>query len=318
MQRVVRSFGYVALVATPTALLSRAFLTSNSTSVAEFGFGGGLAFVGAVTVAVERGHVFDGVVKWTVDDTDLADVFSAVVAAGVTYWLSVHVGLGPVVASALVGLVAGLGLSEGDAAAYCGSFVGMASPAVFPSVPLVLVAGFVAGVAFVAARETFAGFGGKLGTLALFGCLTTGLATGADYAVGPVLTGTDAALAVPVAAVGAVTTADASERFGLGPVVSSALVGLLAGAVLPVAFSGVGGVLATVAFCSSFVGMSSNERLGNTVTVGFAGALCGVVFVAVAPAFAGAGGKLGTTAFVTCLGCFGAKRLHAARNASSR
>jgi hypothetical protein len=311
VQRVVRSAGYAALVATPAALLVQAFLAPAGIPVARLGFGGGLAVVGAVTVAAERRRVFDGLAEWRVDDADLADVLAAVAAAGVTYWLSVHAGLGPVVASALVGLAAGLGLPEVDAAAYCGSFVGMVSPAVFPSARLVLGAGLVAGVALVAARGSFSGFGGKLGTLALFGCATTALVTGADYAAGSALAWESAALAVPAAAVGAAVTVVASERFGLGPVIGSALVGLVAGAVLPVVLPAVGGLLATVVFCASFVGMSSRERLGSDMAVGFAGALCGVVFIAVAPAFAGAGGKLGTTAFLACLGAVGVDRVRA-------
>ncbi|WP_435366079.1 hypothetical protein [Haloarchaeobius sp. DYHT-AS-18] len=305
-------------MATPSALLVRTLLARDSAPVAELGVGGGLLFVGAVTVGIEQERVFDGIVEWEFDTADVADGFAIVIAAGITYGLSVHAGLGPVVSSALVGLGAGLWLPEVDTAAYCGSFVGMVSPTVFPSVTPVLVAALLAGVAFVAARGTFTGVGGKLGTLALFGCLTAGMVTGVDYAASTALPLSSIAFVVPVTAVGAVVTFVASTRFGLGPVVASALVGLVAGVSLPVVSPNLGSVLASAAYCSSFVGMSSTERLETEASVGLAGVLCGVVFVTVAPAFAGAGGKLGTTAFIACLTGVGVTELSTTREVFAR
>ncbi|WP_435320969.1 hypothetical protein [Haloarchaeobius sp. TZWSO28] len=318
MKRLFRSAGYAALVATPSALLVRTLLAPATAPVAELWVGGGLLFVGAVTVGIEQERVFDGIVEWEFDAADVADVVAIVIAAGITYALSVHAGLGPVVSSALVGLGAGLWLPEVDTAAYCGSFVGMVSPTVFPSVTPVLVAGLLAGVAFVAARGTFTGVGGRLGTLALFGCLTAGVVTGVDYAPSTTLPWTSIVFVVPVTVVGAVATVVASTRFGLGPVVASALVGIVAGVSLPAVLPTLGSVLASAAYCSSFVGMSSTERLETEASVGLAGVLCGVVFVAVAPAFAGAGGKLGTTAFVACLTGVGATELSTTREVFAR
>jgi len=278
-------------------------------SPASVGLGGGVVLVGAVTATVERRSAFARLDGTALARSDAVDALVVTLAAGLTYILSVHAGLGPVLASAAVGVAAGLAVPDVDAAAYCGSFVGMASPAVFPSVWPVLVAGAVAGVAFVAATASFVGFGGKLGTLALFGCVTAGLLLGVEYATAVVTPWGSAALTVPVAAVAAVATVVLSDRGGLGAVVGSALVGLVAGLTLPVVAPGVGGRLATVAFCASFVGMSSRERLDSEVQVGLAGALCGLVFVVVTPALVGAGGKLGTTAFVSCVAVAGADRL---------
>jgi hypothetical protein len=303
------------LVVTPATLVAGAVVAPGGVRVVELGFGGVLAFVGVVAVAVDGRRGFEQVIGFEegggfeLDDADLGVVLASVGAAGATYALSVHAGLGPVVASAVVGLAAGVGLRDGGsgdvpAAAYCGSFVGMASPAVFSSVAGVFVAGLVAGVGFVVTRESFAGFGGKLGTLALFGCLSTGAVLDVEYVAGAVLGWHSLVVVGPVAAVGAVVTDALRDRAGLGPVVASAVVGLVAGSVLPVVLPDVGGVVATVVFCASFVGMSSSDRLGSAVLVGAAGALCGVVFVAVSPAFVGAGGKLGTTAFLACLGAY--------------
>ncbi|WP_232687144.1 hypothetical protein [Halobacterium zhouii] len=309
MQRAVRVVGYVVLLVTATVLLGNAVVEPTHVSFAGVGFSGGLVLVGAVTATVERRSTFDSLDATPFESSDAADAFAVTVAAGLTYVLSVHAGFGPVLGSALVGVAAGLGTPDVDTAAYCGSFVGMTSPAVFPSVGFVFAAGLVSGVAFVAAKEAFAGFGGKLGTLALFGCSTTGLLLGIDYATTAGVQWSDAALTVPVAAVAAVVTAVLSIRCGLGAVLGSALVGLAAELALPVVVPDVGGPLAVVAFCASFVGMSTRERLGREVWVGLAGALCGLVFIVVAPAFVGAGGKLGTTAFISCVALAGADRL---------
>ncbi|MBX0294259.1 hypothetical protein [Haloarcula nitratireducens] len=309
MQRLARLAGYATLLVTPAALLGRSIAVPTDSSVAVLGLGGGVALAGGVAAAVEYDDALTGSKTPTAEYTDATSVAVVAAAAAVTSLLSVDAGLGPVVASALVGAVTGVGVPDVDTAAYCGSFVGMASPAVFPAVEFVLLAGALAGLAFVAAKETFAGLGGKLGTLALFGCVTTGLLPGVAFGPGAPPQWGNLAFTVPVAVGSAVLTIALSERLDLGPVLASSLVGLAAGLVAPVAFPDVGDLVATVAFCSSFVGMSTTERVESAGGAGLAGALCGVVFVAVAPAFGGAGGKLGTVAFVACLSVFGAGEL---------
>ncbi|WP_323675280.1 hypothetical protein [Halorubellus sp. PRR65] len=312
MQWLVRSGGFVALVGTALALLAGAVVEPGVFSVASASVGGWVVVVGGVMAGVEGRRALGGIDGVVLERGDVADVVAVAGAAGVTYVVSVHAGAGPVVASGLVGLASGVVFADVDTAAYCGSFVGMASPVVFPSVEGVVAAGVVSGVAFVAATESFAGFGGKLGTLALFGCASTGLVLGVEYAAAGGVPWASAVVVVPTAAVAAAVTSVSSTRFGLGPVVASALVGVVGGVVLPAVVVDGGERLAAVAFCASFVGMSSRERLGSVRSVALAGAVCGVVFVVVAPAFAGAGGKLGTTAFVSCLAVAGGDRAVAA------
>lgn len=305
---MVRIAGYLVLSATPAALLARALFAGGVSAVAV-GLEGGVVLAGGVAVVRERERALKGSNVVGVERDDAIDVLAVTVAAVITYLLSVRAGFGPVVASAVVGLVAGVFTPEIDASAYCGSFVGMASSAVFPSVEYLVVAGLCSGLAFAAAKRAFTGFGGKLGTLALFGCVTTVALTGADYAAGSPLPWTTATLVVPVAAVGAVATAVLSYRFDLGPVVGSALVGLGVGLAFPPLLAGFGETLAAAAFCASFVGMSSTERLADEWRVALAGVVSGLVFVSVATAFAGAGGKLGTVAFVSCVTISGSERL---------
>ena len=302
--------GYAALALTPAALLVAAVLEAPQLSAGTVAFGLGLALVGAVAVAGERARVVDAIDTGAgFDEADLVDGLAVAAGAVVTYWLSVAGGLGPVLASALVGLVVGLALPRVGAPVYCGSFVGMASPAAFPSLEYVALAGVVSGVAYVASSGSFGGVGGKLGTIALFGCASTAALVGLEYGEPAAPQGDLAALVVPVAAVAAVATVVLALRFGLGAVVGSGLVGVVAGLAFPAVGGEVGATLAAVTFCASFVGMSSADRLAGSTRVGLAGALCGVVYLAATPAFTGAGGKLGTIAFVSCLGLIGGLEL---------
>ena len=302
--------GYVALVVTPLALLAGAVAAPPALTTGRVTLGGSVVLVGGLAAVTERERALDATTASGFDRRDARDAVAVVAGAIAAYLLSVHAGLGPVVGSAAVGLAAGLAPTEHDVAAYCGSFVGMASPAVFPGVlPIALAAG-VSGLAFVAARDAFGGVGGKLGTLALFGCATTVALTGSDYASGTALPWTMAPEIVAVAVAGAVVTVVLSVRLGLGAVVGSAAVGLVAGLAFPTLLPATGATLATVAFCASFVGMSSTERLADERQVAVAGVLCGLVFVFVSPAFVGAGGKLGTVAFVSAVSTVGLSELY--------
>jgi hypothetical protein len=233
---------------------------------------------------------------------DAANALAVAAGAPVTRWLAVEAELGVVVASALLGLVAGLALPRYGVPAYCGSFVGMAGTEVLGSYATVTAAGLAAGVVFVLASGVFDGFGGKLGTTAFVGCGTVVVATGSGPAAPapPPAPGT-AALLVGSAGAAAVATFVASVRLEHGPVVGSGVVGLAAGLVAPPLLAA-GEAVAAVAFCASFAGMARPDRLPDERAMLGTGLLCGVLFVAVVPYFGGFGGKLGTVAFTACLG----------------
>jgi hypothetical protein len=265
------------------------------------------ALAGAVTVDAGRREFRDALFSDTVDSArltrgDAADALAVTVAGPVTYALSVWLGQGPVVASALVGLLAALTRGEQAAAAYCGSFVGMVSATMFPTVVPVVAASLAASVVYGLGKRVFGGFGGKLGTTAFVGCAVVVLPTGYAYAPASSLALPDAGGAVVAATAGAVAAFLLSVRLAHGAVVGSAAVGLVAGLLAPPVFGpALGGVLAAAAFAGSFVGMVSETRLPSVPLVGAAGLVSGVVFVGIAPYFGGSGGKLGTVAFTACL-----------------
>nr|WP_241175211.1 hypothetical protein [Natronolimnobius sp. AArcel1] len=298
------------MLGTPAVLLAVAIGSGSPSSRWTIGAGIGLLVVGSVSVVSERERLSetDHSSEW-VTRQDLITVCAVVVGAVITFVLSASVGVGPVLASAVVGVGAGLAVPKVGAQVYCGSFVGMASPAVVPSLEYLVLAGMIAGGVFVATTEVFGGVGGKLGTIAMCGCVSMIALTGLEYGDGGVPAWEAVAWVVPVAVVGAVVTVLVSTRLGLGAVVGSGVVGVVAGISFPLVFSGsTGSMLAAVAFCASFVGMSSLARL-DTVHVGLAGGVCGVVYLAVMPAFDGAGGKLGTIAFIACLAVIGMGKL---------
>ncbi len=234
--------------------------------------------------------------------SDGADALAVAATGPLTYYCSVALDLGPVVASALVGLLAALTVGEQAAPAYCGTFVGMVSTTVLPTLLPVAVASAVAAVAFVLAKRVFNGFGGKLGTTAFLGCGAVVFPSSYTYAAASALAPEPAVAAVAAATAGALGAVVLSVQYDHGAVVGSAVVGLVAGLLAPPALGpALGGTVAAAAFAGSFVGMVSETRLPSLALVGAAGLVSGVVFVGVAPAFGGSGGKLGTIAFTACL-----------------
>ena len=190
------------------------------------------------------------------DPADTATTLAVTAGALLTRILAFDLGLGVIVAAALVGLLADRLLPSYGAAVYCGAFVGMASPAVFATLPAVTAAGLVAGMVFVAAEQVFDGFGGKLGTVAFVGCAVIALALGAEGGSGTAVSGTTAVGFALAGAAAAGITYLSSVYLNHGPVRASALTGLVGGLVCP-APPVVGDGIAAVVFCASFAGMAS-------------------------------------------------------------
>jgi hypothetical protein len=90
-----------------------------------------------------------------------------------------------------------------------------------------------------------------------------------------------------------------------GPVVASAVVGLVGGLILPALFPETGQTLAVVMICASFTGMSSGNRCQNFWQILLSGLATGIIFIFSAPLLGGAGGKLGTIAFGSVLSVCG-------------
>ena len=229
--------------------------------------------------------------------------------AWTTFELSHSLGMGAVLASALVGLLGGILFPRYGAPIYCGSFVGMCSAEVYFRSADVLLASAIAGMVFILGREMLNGFGGKLGTIAFGGTLLTGLGFRRQFIVTPVPPFNLAWHIALYATLAALLTYWLSISIQWGPVIGSAVVGLLGGLLLPFIHPESGGMFAVVAFCASFTGMSSVERLPSYGLMTLAGLFTGVVFLYSMPIFGGAGGKLGTIAFGSSLAMWGYSQL---------
>ncbi len=246
-------------------------------------------------------------VTWDLHDVA---VFSGVVGGAViTYALSISLGLGPVVAAGFVGIMATLTLRRYDVPIYCGAFVGMACSSLLHGYEHLLLASGVAGAVFLLAKPVFNGFGGKLGTIAFIGCISAALLTGRPFGSAPVPGWDVGVYLLAYSVLGAVLTYVLNVRFGHSPVLSSGLIGLAGGLILPVVYPAIGGTLAIMVICASFAGMSSRARVPNELYVAVAGVLCALVFMYSSPHLGGAGGKLGTIAFGSVIATAGLYRL---------
>ena len=220
-----------------------------------------------------------------------------ILGALVTHWINVDLKLGAVVASAVVGLLAAVVFPDYAVPAYTGSFVGMAGTKLLPGyLPLVL-AGAVAGIVYILASTVYGGFGGKLGTIAASGCAFTGVCLSTEFTHPGVPTWDVGTLLVATSVVAAVVTYYLNNTRKQGPVMASALVGLIGGVLLPALHKDAGGALAVMAICASFGGMSNTKRVPNWIAMAFAGLSAGLVYMFSNPFIGGTGGKLGTIAF---------------------
>jgi hypothetical protein len=97
--------------------------------------------------------------------------------------------------------------------------------------------------------------------------------------------------------VAGVATYYVNNNMKRGPVIASAVVGLVAGLLLPRLIPATGATMAIVAIMASFGGMSTAKRIPSMLWMGLAAALAALVFVYDAPVVGGAGGRLGAMAF---------------------
>lgn len=213
-----------------------------------------------------------------------------------SYLMNHNFALGAVVASSLIGLIGGLLIPKMAVPIYCGSFAGMVSILLVSDIKAVITIGFFAGLFYVFGAETFKGFGGKLGATAYFATL---LASIFFDTFRDTMTSSDITLQYDVFIVfivGSLGTYFVNERYQIGVVVASSLLGLTFGLILPNIFAN-GHSLAVALFCGTFIGMSTTSKLTTRISVIIAGIIGTIIYLYTAPYFAGLGGKLGLIAF---------------------
>lgn len=237
------------------------------------------------------------------------DFYSVIFGALLTYWLVKYTALTPVVASSIVGIVGVVLYKKTAVATFCGSFVGMTSPELFSAIDLTFAAA-ISGVLFVEGKPFFSGVGGKLGTTAFFGNVFVILIKSTpdyhfvNFKIDVWQRVFDWKLVLVYMFWGAIAsylTYWLSKKWLNNIVLSSSLVGLAGGLILPKILPLNGFIIAIVIYCASFAGMSGTTRFKKDYQFLIAGAISGLIFFNTLPIFVGLGGKLGTIGFVSSL-----------------
>ncbi len=264
------------------------------------------------TLAVARGIQFEGYAAIRVLDVDPVDLdrmgaIAAAILVGTlaTLALVIEGGITPVVAASITGIAVALVAPHLAVPAYCGAFVGMTSPIVFPTYWYGIAAAAVATLVYITALPVFHGVGGKLGTTAFVGTTVTIVLTRGEFLADPLPEWPEILLIVVLSAVGAICTYSLHTRLPPGPVLASGLVGIAGGMILPIMFGDPGVTMAAAVFAASFAGMSDTTRVSSEWWMGIAGVAVGLTFVYTMPYLGGSGGKLGTIAFASCLAVYG-------------
>ncbi len=233
-------------------------------------------------------------------------VFMAVLGGGLLTTGIAQVGfINVVVASALVGLIGGLFLKSHQVPIYCGSFVGMAAHTSINGWMGMVIAGSVAGIVFLLAGQVFNGYGGKLGAIALLGTFAAGIASGNSHLIFVNGTAQWSWFLTLSVLFGGLATYWIQKQYQMGVVISSALVGLLMGMLMPTLWGPIGTTGAVAGFCGSFVGMSAKDRLPSAKELTIACVFAAFLFQFTSFSFIGLGGKLGAIAFVSSMGTHG-------------
>lgn len=95
-------------------------------------------------------------------------------AAAITWFLNHTIGLGPIIANGIVGIVVSILLSPKLAGAfYVSSFVGMSSINIMPTMLVSGFGGMLASFIIVFSTDIYGGIGGKGGTIATISTLLT-------------------------------------------------------------------------------------------------------------------------------------------------
>jgi hypothetical protein len=100
---------------------------------------------------------------------NLEIIIGAFLAAALTWYINHNLGIGPIIANGIIGVVVALVFPSKLAGAYyVASFVGMSAQSIMPSMIFAGVGGVLAGIIIVLSEEAYNGIGGKGGTTAAF------------------------------------------------------------------------------------------------------------------------------------------------------
>jgi hypothetical protein len=282
-----------------------------------------LALVAVVALLALFGGIVTLRTSRAVPRPRLVDVVIAMSATAASLFMTREMGMRPLVAAAMIGVVIGVAaLADGpldamsSVAGYSGSMVGLLAPSVTISGYWVVAAGAVAGLLWsVIGPAVFDGVGGRMGVVAYMGSSAIYLIAdlvGANHnaVIIPSVDGMAHAAIIPIGAAGAVITWVLVNQRGWGFVLASALTSLIVCGVIGMSDMGpLEPVLATAWFGGTFVGGTAPGRLPNPAWLALAGALYGSFMLHFEGPLQGHVGVIGATGTIACFAVIGLRRL---------
>jgi len=236
-------------------------------------------------------------------------ILTAVFGIASSYALSAYAKQGPVIGASLICLIGGLFFGNYAGVNNSGSFAGMTSSTVIPSIEYTLLTGLVLWIVFI---KSFLGYGGRQGVIAFISVNISSLIL---YSINPisyfnpdaysVINATYVVLVITFSTFGTVSTIILRERVVQkvfrqnDSVIGAAIVGLLAGFLIPSFPMPYCSTLPAVVAVGSYAGMSSKKNLKKYIDFLIVGMLTGIMFILLLPVSIGCGGKLGTGAFLS-------------------
>lgn len=129
-----------------------------------------ILFISCITILLVLGVGQKKFYQIELETDQLLVIPSVLFGTLTTYSLQYFIGLNPILAAALVGLIVSFTAKKSAfilaTPIYCGAFVGMTNPSIQLPFYLVGTIGFIAGCLYYLGKNFYGGIGGKLGTIA--------------------------------------------------------------------------------------------------------------------------------------------------------
>lgn len=244
--------------------------------------------------------------KLMIKKEKILTLVAVVGGAYLTFTFNHMAGMGEVLASSIIGLTAAWTVKNYALPIYCGSFIGMACDQIYSSPFAIGLASLITGVLYVVSSQFFSGWGGKAGFLAFVGTYLTSLFIGHPFHfVEPLSFRMYVLVFLTIVVAGVLTFALQTMTDKIDVVTASALIGLI---IASFSFNP-SHVIVFAAFCGTFTGMTSKELFTNKSDIFVATFLTAFLFIFSFSLFDGAGGKLGSLAFIASVATGGLKHL---------
>lgn len=236
------------------------------------------------------------------------DILFVFIGGILAYILNIYMNQGAIIASSLVGILGFGFIPKYSIQLYTGAFVGMISPEVYHDFIHVLIVSIIAGILFALSKDTFNGFGGKLGAIAFSSWIIAYYIFDIKFLSNISETKIDFNLLI-ISFLGFFMTYFSSQIMKNNIVFSSAFVSLVGALILPKFLNYNSGDYSLLLMASTFAGMSSKEKVKGIYEVVLISIFLPILFIYGYSHFGGSGGKLGTIAFGSVLASYGIKRI---------